>query len=233
MDVGLTEDQWAAFGEAVKRIHATPLEPDLVRLVGAAPFAPRWGGATRDWGDARDLADRVVAGSFAEPAARALAAFWRARAAEIRTLVDRAEDLGTRLARVARPPVLSHGDLHTGNVLLDGDGGLWVADWDETALAPKERDLMFVVGGISRDLVGPREEDLFFQGYGEAEIDPLALAYYRHAWAVQDIADFGEQVFSRPDLGAESKRAAAELFMSLFAPGQIVELAHEADRFDA
>jgi spectinomycin phosphotransferase len=233
MDVGLTEDQWVAFGAAVKQIHAAPLEPDLVRLVGTAPFAPRWGGATRDWRAARNLSDHVVAGSFTDPVERELAVFWRARVAEIRALVDRAEDLGAQLARAALPPVLCHADLHTGNVLLDADGQLWIVDWDETTLAPKERDLMFVVGGISRDLVGPREEELFFQGYGQTAIDPLALAYYRHAWAVQDIADFGEQVFSRPDLGPESKRAAAELFTSLFAPGRIVELAHESDRFGA
>lgn len=89
---------------------------------------------------------------------------------------------------------------------------------------------MFVVGGIIRGLVGRREEELFFRGYGEMAIDPLALAYYRHAWAVQDIGDLGEQVFSRPDLGAESKRAAADLFVSMFESGNIVDLAHESDR---
>ena len=56
------------------------------------------------------------------------------------------------------------------------------------------------------------------------------MSYYRYAWAVQHIADFGEQVFSRPGLGTVTRRAAAEGLMSLFEPGEIVELAYESDR---
>jgi spectinomycin phosphotransferase len=111
-------------------------------------------------------------------------------------------------------------------VLLDDGGQVWIVDWDETILAPKERDLMFVVGGgISVQLVGAREEELFFQGYGAATLDPLALAYYRYAWAVGDIGAFGVEVFFRPDLGRVTRQAAVELFMRLFEPGQIVALA--------
>ena len=84
---------------------------------------------------------------------------------------------------------------------------------------------MFVVGGISSKLVGPREEARFFQGYGATALDPLALAYYRYAWAVGDIGAFGEEVFFRPDLGPDTRRAAVDLFMGLFRPGEIVELA--------
>jgi thiamine kinase-like enzyme len=73
---------------------------------------------------------------------------WRA---EIRTLVDRAEALGQWLQATAAPLVLCHADIHTGNVLLDTANNLWIVDWDETMLAPKERDLMFVVGGIIGD----------------------------------------------------------------------------------
>ncbi len=140
-------------------------------------------------------------------------------------LLDRAEDLGRRLARAAPPFVLCHADIHTANVLLDADGRVWFVDWDEAVLAPRERDLMFVVGGISSTLVGPREEALFFRGYGATTVDPLSLAYYRYAWAVGDIGAFGEEVFFRPDLGPETKRAAADLFMGLFRPGEIVALA--------
>jgi spectinomycin phosphotransferase len=85
---------------------------------------------------------------------------------------------------------------------------------------------MFVVGGgISGDLVGPREEAWFFQGYGDTALDPLALAYYRYAWAVQDIGGFGERVFLMPEAGLETRRDAAQIFMNLFQPGEIVALA--------
>jgi aminoglycoside 2'-N-acetyltransferase I len=40
------------------------------------------------------------------------------------------------------------------------------------------------------------------------------LAYYRCAWAVQDIAAYGEQVLLAPALGEETRRAAVEGFMT-------------------
>jgi spectinomycin phosphotransferase len=89
---------------------------------------------------------------------------------------------------------------------------------------------MFVVGGIGADLVKPHEEARFFAGYGPAEVDPLALAYYRFAWAIGDTGSFGEQVFFMPDAGAQTKQNAVRLLKSLFGPGGIVALAYEADR---
>ncbi len=226
---GLTEDQWVEFGTAVKRIHTTPLTPDILDMLEREQFAPKWDGVIQDWDAVRRLDDYVSGASFADPIERELAEFWRARAREIRSLVDRGEYLGKQLQQAAQASVLCHADLHTWNVLIDSEHHLWIVDWDEIVLAPKERDLMFVVGGISRSLVGPRAEELFLRGYGEVEIDPLALAYYRHMWAVQDIGGYAEQVFLRPDLGALTKRAAVEICVSLFEPGEIVELAYESD----
>ncbi len=65
---------------------------------------------------------------------------------------------------------------------------------------------MFFVGGIMRELLQPDHTEYFFRGYGDAAIDPDALSYYRNAWAVQDVAANGEQVFLQPELGEESKR---------------------------
>ncbi len=102
-------------------------------------------------------------------------------------------------------------------------------DWDETILAPRERDLMFVIGGgLRRELVAPRQEELFFQGYGTTTADALAIAYYRYARAVSDLAYLGRQVFFRPDIGPAGKRTAVERFMLLFQPGSNVSQALES-----
>jgi spectinomycin phosphotransferase len=143
----------------------------------------------------------------------------------IGALVGRADRLGRRLAGEPSRQVLCHGDLHTWNVLVDADRRLWIVDWDEAVLAPRERDLMFVVGGIGLGLVQPDDTDSFLQGYGQTSIDPRRLAYYRAAWAVQDIAEYGEEVLLAPALGEATRRAALEGFIDLFAPGNIVELA--------
>ncbi len=48
--------------------------------------------------------------------------------------------------------------------------------------------------------------------------DPALLAYYRCAWAVQDIADYG-------DRAAAGDPDAARMLAAVFEPGQIVDLA--------
>src|SRR5207248_1483210 len=216
--------QWIAYGAILRQVHATALAPDLARLMQHETFVPVGAGMVRE------LEAHMAGRTFADPAAQALATFWRERRDAIHTLAARAEELGRQLAQTAPAFVLCHSDIHTANVLLDGGGQVWIVDWDDTVLAPKERDLMFVIGGgISRRLVGPREEERFLQGYGPATVDPLALTYYRYAWAVSDIGAYGAEVFLRPDLGAVTRRAAVDAFMGLFVPGNIVALAFGSD----
>ncbi|MBK9748175.1 MAG: hypothetical protein IPO91_15555 [Chloroflexi bacterium] len=104
-------------------------------------------------------------------------------------------------------------------------GGLFVVDWDQPVIAPKERDLMFISGGRVITAVTEQQEAAFFAGYGQTEIDREALIYYRAAWVVQDIGGFAEQVFLLPDLSVEAKRQAIHYFVGSFAPDSIAESA--------
>jgi hypothetical protein len=70
---------------------------------------------------------------------------------------------------------------------------------------------MFFVRGIGAGLIEPHETEWFLEGYGDHAVDPLALSYYRHAWAVQDIGGYGESVFLTPDIGDESRSHAARI----------------------
>jgi spectinomycin phosphotransferase len=218
-DAGLSAQHWRALGTTVKQVHTSPLTPDLRRIVRRETFTP----SRRDV--LTDLADAIAKQDFTDSAACELAAFWQVRRDEIRTLIDRADAMGRQLRQASLPLVLCHADLHTWNILLDTAQQLWLVDWDETILAPKERDLMFVVGGIGCDLVSPYETKCFFQGYGDTAIDRQALVYYRYAWAVQDMGAYGERVFFLPDLSEESRRDAVRGFVDLFEAGNIVEIA--------
>ncbi len=219
MERGMAPQQWVDYGAALRQIHATPVAPELARQMRRETFTPD-GAAT-----VRRLDAAMGAQRHDDPAAQALAAIWAERRPQILALLERADELGRRLQQARPPLVLCHADIHTNNLLLDPEQQVWIVDWDETMLAPKERDLMFAIGGISAKLVGPREEALFLQGYGPAEIDPLALAYYRYAWALGDIGDFGAQVMFRPDLGQLTKQEALRFFAGLFEPGEIVSIA--------
>jgi spectinomycin phosphotransferase len=218
-EVGLSPAQWRELGATVRQVHAVPPAPELTRLVGWEAFRP----SRREL--LPDLEAALAAAGPGDPVAAELAGFWRARRDLIGALVDRADQLGRQLAGESFPQVLCHADLHTWNVLVDPDRELWIVDWDEAVLAPRERDLMFVVGGIGHGLVGPGDTDRFLQGYGRVDLDPRLVAYYRCAWAVQDIAAYGEQVLLAPGLPEASRRAQLAGFEDLFAPGNIVDYA--------
>jgi spectinomycin phosphotransferase len=218
-EVGLTPAQWRELGATVARVHATPANPELLGLVGQETFRP----SRREL--LPELEEALAAADPADPVAGRLAASWQAHRAVIDRLVDQADHLGRQLSGSPTPQVLCHADLHTWNVLIETTGRLWIADWDEAVLAPRERDLMFVVGGIGHGLVSPSDTASFLDGYGQVTVDPTRLAYYRCAWAVQDIAAYGEQALLSPTAGEPTRQAAVEGFEDLFAPGNIVDLA--------
>jgi spectinomycin phosphotransferase len=225
-EAGLSEQQWRALGETLRQIHESDLPPELGEIVPRETFIP----------SRRQLVDEVevmvASAQISGPVQREFAACWRARREEIRVLVERADRLGEELRAGSPPLALCHADLHTWNVLLDRDGQMWIVDWDEVVLAPKERDLMFVIGGIGRGLVSPEKTAHFLQGYGDPPVNHRALAYYRYAWAVQDIAAYAEEAVFSPALGEQSQRAALEMFAAQFAPGNIVDIARAHDGDD-
>ena len=104
--------------------------------------------------------------------------------------------LGARLEDQPPAFVLCHADIHPANIIIDSAGALHIVDWDEALLAPKERDLMFFIDdGRSADTT-----DAFLAGYGDHTVDPLALAYYKYDWVIQELGDYGERVFLADDL---------------------------------
>ena len=214
-----TDDQWTAYGRLLRQIHETALSPDLTAILARDMFSPV--GAAQIRALDREISRRT----FDEPAQQALAQCWTTQRDLIHALVERAETLGRQVAQAGLPLVLCHADIHTGNILLDTEGAVWIVDWDEALLAPRERDLMFVVGGISSTLVTPRDTELVLRGYGEVAVNSQALAYYRYAWAVSDIWAYADTVFHRPDLSVQVRRSEVDMFRSLFAPGNIVSIA--------
>ncbi|HYO30571.1 MAG TPA: phosphotransferase [Thermomicrobiales bacterium] len=220
---GLSDDQWRAFGSTLRAVHDGGLDAafrDRLRVEGfALPSAAPIG---------RILA-LVDATTFDGATAERFAAFWRANAARIRDTLARAEALGARLRAKRFEVVLCHADIHAANVLVGGDGRIHLVDWDGPLIAPRERDLLFVIGSRIARPVTPREEALFFEGYGPVAIDPDALVYYRYERIVEDLGEFGKSVFLDPHLSEEARRDEADLAMGLLAPGADLDRAETVD----
>ena len=223
-EVDLSDRHWSVLGAALKRIHTTVAPPALTRRIQQESYSPQWREITKTF------LERVEDEVFADPIAIQLAAFLKARRDEIRDLVGRAERLA--LALQARSPelVVCHSDIHAGNILIDANDDLYLVDWDNPILAPKERDLMFIGGGLGGDgHTAQEEETLFYQGYGQTQIDPIALAYYRYERIIQDIALFCEQILLTSE-GGEDREQALRYLTSNFLPNNVLEIAYKSDK---
>ena len=77
--------------------------------------------------------------------------------------------------------MVTHGEPHPGNVMRTPAGPVLI-DWDTVALTPPERDLWLVARGDDGRTAAHYERLT-----GRA-VDPDALALYRHAWTLDDIA---------------------------------------------
>jgi spectinomycin phosphotransferase len=150
------------------------------------------------------------------------------RRRNIDRLVERAEELASKLRSRPLDLVLCHSDIHGGNVLISNNDELYIVDWDNPILAPKERDLMFIGGGIDYIWKSQREEAIFYEGYGKTEINIAALAYYRYERVVEDLAVICEQLLLTDEGGADREQAF-RWFTSNFEPGQTIEIAERTD----
>ena len=223
-ETSLTEAQWLAFGRTLQRLHSLTPPHELAMRIRRETFDPQYRVSLRA---SLDLSTRE---SFDEPFARRCAALLNQHRDEIQAVIARVEALLAQIPDHQLEFRLCHADLHAGNLLVGPDGRLYIIDWDELLLAPKERDLMYVGGGLLGHWRAPAEEEaLFYRGYGPVEIDPVAMAYYRYERILTDLAIYAEELLARA--GSREERERSFRFMaSNFFPGGVLEIAREADR---
>ncbi len=221
--VELSDTQWVEFGAALRCIHAADLPPSLAERIPRERFGPRW----------RRMVEHFMARleneAYTDPVARQLAAFLQERRSEVLGLVGRTDRLARTLQARSLDFVVCHSDLHAGNIHIDENGALYLVDWDNPILAPRERDLMYAGGGQFNNRRTPQEEEaLFYQGYGPVQADPAALAYYRYERIVEDIAAYCEQLLASNE-GEEDREQSLRYCMSNFLPGGTIEIAYRGD----
>jgi spectinomycin phosphotransferase len=219
-EVALSKTQWIALGQSLKAVHTTILPAALAEHVPQEDFSPRWRDIVRAYHK------EVEQERYDDPIAASLAAFWMTRRDEIKCIIERAEQLAEALQKRAVERVMCHSDLHAGNVLVGTHDELAIVDWDEPILAPKERDLMFIGGGVGGIWNTDQEASWFYQGYGPTDIDLAALSYYRYERIVADFAAYGEQIFGMQ--GSEEDRRKGLRLMNQFLPNNVVDMADRA-----
>ncbi|HAT8125277.1 TPA: aminoglycoside O-phosphotransferase APH(9)-Ia [Legionella pneumophila] len=218
----LTEKQWQQLGKVLRQIHETSVPTAIQQRLRKETYSPKWREMVRSFYNkiGFDDSDDQITADFKS--------FFNQKIDSIHRLVDSSEELSKKIQLDLDKYVLCHSDVHAGNVLVVNEESIYIIDWDEPMLAPKERDLMFIGGGIGNVWNKPHEIDYFYEGYGKTNVDKIILSYYRHERIVEDIAIYGQDLLSRVQ-NDESRLESFKHFKSMFDPNDVVEIAFSSD----
>ncbi|HHL0270881.1 TPA: aminoglycoside O-phosphotransferase APH(9)-Ia [Legionella pneumophila] len=218
----LTEKQWQQLGKVLRQIHETSVPTAIQQRLRKETYSPKWREMVRSFYNkiGFDDSDDQITADFKS--------FFNQKIDSIHRLVDSSEELSQKIQPDLDKYVLCHSDVHAGNVLVVNEESIYIIDWDEPMLAPKERDLMFIGGGIGNVWNKHHEIDYFYEGYGKTNVDKIILSYYRHERIVEVIAVYGQDLLSR-DQNDESRLESFKHFKSMFDPNNVVEIALSSD----
>jgi len=105
--------------------------------------------------------------------------------------------------------VLTHGDPNWSNILVTPAGEFRLLDWEDVALGPPERDLVFFSDRRTERF------ELFLRQYlaigGPTRLHPAVFAFYAYRWTLQEIADYTTAILFRNVDPAEDEHSWAEL----------------------
>lgn len=218
----LTDEQWLTLGKTLRQVHDINVPLSLKKQIRQEDYSPKW----RDI--VRALYPHIEAQPTGDRVALQLQEFMKKNILTIQRLVNRADQLAQTLQNESPQSVLCHSDIHGGNVLL-ANNTIYIVDWDDPILAPKERDLMFIGGGVANVWNKPQEEKLFYKGYGNTEINTTLLAYYRHERIVEDIAEYGQNLLLTTAGKEEDRSEMYKHFTDMFEPNGVVDIAFNTD----
>ena len=221
-EMELSDSHKRTFGAALKAIHSVQLPVELKKPIPQETYSPTYRGQVKEF--QRQVEDST----FNDLNAAKLAKFIKSKRNEIDRLIKRTEELASELQSQSHEFVLCHTDIHGSNILITNDNQFYIVDWDAPLLTPKERDLMFIGGGIDNIWKSKRDESVFYEGYGKGYIDFTVMAYYRYERVIEDLAAYAEQLLLTDEGGADREEAYRR-FTGNFEPGQTIEIAEKTD----
>ena len=217
-EIELSDHLLRNLGTALKAIHSAQLPPELKQQIPQETYSAQFRESMKSF------QEQVEYKTFEDPFAKKLAEFIKTKRTEITHLIERAQELAAELQTKHLEFVLCHTDIHGGNMMISDNDELYIVDWDAPILAPKERDLMFIGGGVDWIWKSEREEAVFYEGYGKTDINLSILAYYRYERIIQDLVAYCEALLLTAEGGAD-REPALETFIRNFEPGQTIEIA--------
>lgn len=187
LEAAMGRDEWSAVGRVLAALHGLARTGDVRSRVPREDFDPgRWA----------KLFERVDAALDRRPAgkeAQRLADMWGGHRAQLREVHRLTLGLAEGLRERTGLPgfVACHADPHLGNLVLTAEGAPVLIDFDDAVLAPRERDLMFVLGGgvLADAAATPQQQNWFSAGYGPHTVDTDLITYYRGLRTLEDASE--------------------------------------------
>lgn len=115
------------------------------------------------------------------------------------------ESLQSQLRNSELDFVLCHGEPSPGNIMVGNNGNVYLIDWDEPIIAPKEKDLLFFGQTLEPTLKG------YTQHSGDATINKDVERFYSLLWNINEIADWGDRIFFAKSSEEELKHSLDQL----------------------
>lgn len=223
-DIALDDHHWFEFGAALKKIHTADIPARIRDQIRRETYSAQ----CRE--SLKTSLQRIYHEAFTDSIAIETAAFLKTKRDEITAMIRRTGHLALAVQTESPEFTVCHSDLHAGNILIDNQNKLYIVDWDNPILAPKERDLMFPGGAQGFGGHSSQEEEiLFYQGYGQIQINQTAHAYYRYERIIEDIAIYSEELLFT-GAGGEDRKQSLQYLISNFLPGGTIEAAVKSDK---
>lgn len=212
----LSNEQWILLGKTLRQLHELKLSQDVLKDLKKEDYTDQWRKFMRTF----NRSIKCQTDSLAFKLLKFINSHW----VTIEQLIIQSEELCKKIQKQKETFVVCHSDIHAGNLIIT-DHSVNIVDWDEPLMAPKERDLMFIGGGVGNVWNNQYEEELFYQGYGETIINKEILAYYRHERIIQDIVEYIQSLILEPISDSKMEQELYKHFLAMFEPKGVIDIA--------
>ncbi|MDN3505579.1 MAG: aminoglycoside phosphotransferase family protein [Rhabdochlamydiaceae bacterium] len=217
----LTDSQWITLGQTMRKMHETQLPDRLTSYLPIEEFSSQWEL------EVQSLFQRLDEINIVDEISTDMSKFLKKNQARILKMTSRTAEIIANIKHQELKLVFCHADLHAGNILIDHKGLFYIVDWDAPILAPKERDLMFIGAGVGNVWNIESQKKLFYQEYGDTEINWPLIAYYRFNRILEDITEYSRELLFKSN--GKNRSALYQEFLGAFLQNGVVDIAFKTD----
>jgi len=172
-NVQLTKEQFFEFGQFMNKLHSSIIPNEYLKVIPNETYSQIF---------TKNVKNILLDIKYEKGNGPIINDFYNELKANKNVIMEMINFLECNLSKIFSKKhniCLCHGDIHAGNLLLENNK-FYVVDWDTIILAPKEKDLMFIGGGIGNKWNTEEEVKYFYKGYGEEiDIDEELIKYYK------------------------------------------------------